>query len=236
STGSTSTTPTSPTTTRASIRSARAACTPTCRPGGRASTSGGRASSRSRAINPPKGWITSWNGKPAHQWRAADSTFAFGPVFRSLSLDERLRPAAFAGNVTRSQMVSNMYDDGSAVAAMDEWYPRMITAVFDGQLSGLYGKIPMLADDRPGPVGSSYIEGYYGYLQRVFKMALDHNTTPYEELRCADGTAPGCRAALVQSLRDAVAALTTRYGSANPASWTVPATCTITDPQSCDQV
>src|SRR6185295_10330438 len=66
-----------------------------------------------RAINPPKGWITSWNGKPAHQWRAADSTFAFGPVFRSLSLDERLRPAAFAGNVTRAQMVSIMEDAGS---------------------------------------------------------------------------------------------------------------------------
>src|SRR5262249_44345493 len=130
----------------------------------------------------------------------------------------------------------NLYDDGDSVALMDEWYPRMITAVFDGQLSGLYSAIPMGPDDRPGPVGSAYISGYYRYLRRVCKMALGLGGTAYEELRCADGTAPGCRAALVQSLRDAVAAVTARYGSANPADWTVPATCTITDPQSCDQV
>jgi acyl-homoserine lactone acylase PvdQ len=241
-----------------------------------------------QARNPRAGFITSWNGKPARSWRASDSNLAYGPVFRSQSLDERLIAAIAGPPITRAQMVSimedagtvdlrgtqvlphaldligsepslagvlaildawsasgahrrdfdqnNVYDDSSAVALMDEWYPRMIRAAFDPQLDGVYGNIFMSQDDRPGPVGSAYIEGYYGYLQRTFKMALGTAAVSYERLQCADGTPAGCRAALVSSLNAAVAALTTRYGSSNPATWTVPATCAVTTPPSCDQV
>jgi len=243
-----------------------------------------------REVNPRKGFITSWNGKPAPAWNAADNNYAFGPVFRSLSLDERLRAKLTSGTpLTRADMVNAMedagsvdlrgsqvlpyalaligtepglttvlgklsawassgahrrdkdqsgfYDDQSAVATMDEWYPRMITAVFDGQLSGLYNLIPMTKDDAPGPVGSAYIAGYYGYLQRVFKMALGTSAVSYAQLRCADGTAAGCRAGLVSSLNAAVSALTTLYGSANPDDWKVQATgCTSATQPACDQI
>jgi hypothetical protein len=243
-----------------------------------------------RAVNPSKGWITSWNNRPAPAWRAADSNFSFGAVHRVLSLDERLGPAVAGGTaLKRADLVNfmedagtvdlrgsqvlppalaligtvpdladvlgllqtwrangahrrdrdrdNRYDEGSAVALMDEWYPRMIDATLGPQLGGLFDLIPMVADDKPGPVGSAYIEGYYGYLQRVFKMALGTAAHPYAQLHCAaNGTRGGCRAALVQSLRDAVAAVSARFGSSNPADWTVPATCPVTDPPSCDQI
>ena len=32
-----------------------------------------------QAVDPAKGWIDSWNNKPAHGWRAADSKWAYGP-------------------------------------------------------------------------------------------------------------------------------------------------------------
>lgn len=225
-----------------------------------------------RAVNPRKGWITSWNNKPARTWHAADGHFAYGPVHRVLSLDERLGPAVAAGTPLRradlvgfmedagtvdlrgSQVLPNalaligaepgvapalavlqswtangahrrdrdgdgQYDESSAVAIMDEWYPRMIHAAFDGQLGGLYDLVPMGFDDAPGPIGSAYIEGYYGYLKRTFAMALGTAAVRYTTLRCADGTAAGCRAVLVASLGDAVAALTTRFGSSDPAAW-----------------
>jgi acyl-homoserine lactone acylase PvdQ len=231
-----------------------------------------------RAVDPAKGWLTSWNNKPAPGWHAADSNFSYGPVYRSLSLDERVGPAVAAGvPITRAQMVEMMedagtvdlrgsqvlpyalqligsepgltavldklhtwvvngahrrdrnhdgvYDETSAVAIMDEWYLRMIHAAFDPQLGGIYNLVPMTFDDSPSDcdpqcgVGSSYQDGYYGYLQRVFKMALGISAAPYSQLHCADGTAAGCRAALVQSLNDAVQALTTKFGSSNPDTW-----------------
>ena len=41
-----------------------------------------------RATNPKSGRLTSWNNKPAPGWAAADDTYGYGPVYRSLSLDE----------------------------------------------------------------------------------------------------------------------------------------------------
>jgi len=44
-------------------------------------------------VNPGRGFITSWNNKPARLWRAADSNYGYGPVYRSLALDVRLERA-----------------------------------------------------------------------------------------------------------------------------------------------
>jgi len=53
-------------------------------------------------------------------------------------------------------------------------------------------------------------------------MALGESlTAPFEELRCADGSINGCRAALVESLTEAISLLAERFGSSDPADWRV---------------
>jgi acyl-homoserine lactone acylase PvdQ len=125
-----------------------------------------------------------------------------------------------SGAFRRDRDDSGLYDHGTAVAIMDEWFPRMIHAAFDGQLSAFYGDIPMGFDDKPGPRGSAYQSGFYGYLDKTLRAALGQPVTnPYQLLRCADGTQAGCRTVLVQSLNDTVDALETEFSSTDPADW-----------------
>ena len=62
------------------------------------------------AINPSPGFMVSWNNKPAPGWSAADSNFAYGPVYRSLSLSDRLRSALAVGPMQPSDVVRAMED------------------------------------------------------------------------------------------------------------------------------
>ncbi len=125
-----------------------------------------------------------------------------------------------SGAFRRDRDASGQYDHSSAVAIMDEWFERMIDAVFGGQLGAFYADIPLGFDNRPGTLGSAYQSGYYGLLQKALRMAQGLSVAaPFEQLQCADGTLAGCRTALVDSLSDAVAELTIAFGSADPADW-----------------
>jgi acyl-homoserine lactone acylase PvdQ len=220
------------------------------------------AAAHPQALDPSKGWIDSWNNKPAHGWRAADGQWGYGSIHRVQMLTSRLEARVPSGQVSPSDLVRIMadaatvdlrgqedlpwvlkaigddpqdapylqimkdwvatgahrvdrngdgqYDDQAAVALMDEWWSRMIYAAFDPTLSGLYGNIPLSIDDtnRTSHLGSSFQTGYYGYVQKAVRMALGVPVSgAYAVLRCADGTLAGCRAALIQSLRDSVNAL-----------------------------
>jgi hypothetical protein len=124
------------------------------------------------------------------------------------------------GAYRRDRDDSGLYDHGTAVAVMDEWYERMIHAAFDGQLGAFYSDIPLGFDDKPGERGSAYQAGYYGLLDKALRMALGQPVTdPFDVLQCADGTPAGCRAALVQSLDDAVDALEVEFSSTDPNDW-----------------
>jgi len=61
-------------------------------------------------INPPSGVFTSWNNKPAPGFSAHDSQYAYGAVYRSLSLDEAIAQqfAAHGGRITRAELVQAM--------------------------------------------------------------------------------------------------------------------------------
>jgi hypothetical protein len=109
------------------------------------------------------------------------------------------------------------YDDQAAAALMDAWWPRMVQAVFDPTLAGLYGRVllPLDDDNRHAGLGSSFQGGYYGYMKKSFEMALGQQVAgPYAVLRCADGTVDGCRAALESSLQ----ATLNQLGS-DPGQW-----------------
>jgi acyl-homoserine lactone acylase PvdQ len=43
-----------------------------------------------RETNPKRGYLVSWNNKPAPDFAAADDTWSYGPVYRSLALSKRL--------------------------------------------------------------------------------------------------------------------------------------------------
>ncbi|GAC1322700.1 MAG: penicillin acylase family protein [Thermoleophilaceae bacterium] len=61
-------------------------------------------------IDPKQGYFTSWNNKPAPGFSAADNTYSYGPVYRSLSLDQAIgeQLAAHGGKISRANLVSAM--------------------------------------------------------------------------------------------------------------------------------
>ncbi|MFN2376471.1 MAG: penicillin acylase family protein [Candidatus Binatia bacterium] len=225
-------------------------------------------------LNPPSGYITSWNNKPARDWRASDNNYSYGMSYRVDMLDKGLETALGGGPLTIGEMVEIMgdagytdlrgqeilplaldmigteagmetvlgvladweaagtqrrdrdddgdYDHASAVAIMDAWWQHMIEDTVGPQLSPYYGDILLGFDNEPSDIGSAYQSGYYGIMEKVLKMAAGTPVTDaYDVLKCADGTASGCRAALVSSLADAVADLTAEFSSADPADWSV---------------
>jgi acyl-homoserine lactone acylase PvdQ len=222
------------------------------------------ASRHPQAVDPAKGWMTSWNNKPAPGWRAADSQYTYGPVHRVQMLDARLEPMVRRGGVRPSDVVRAMadaatvdlrgqevlpealavigndpklrpylrilrswvatgahridrdgdgqYDDQAAVALMDAWWEPLIHAAFDPLLDGLYDSVPVAFDDenRFEGLGSSFQNGYYGYLDKALRMALGRDVEGrFHVLECADGTLAGCRKELRRSLTKVVAQLGT---------------------------
>lgn len=229
-----------------------------------------------RAINPERGYLASWNNRPAPGWWASDANASYSPTHRNEALTVRLEQLVADGNVTRGKLVEAMgdaatvdlrgqellpnaldvlatgeltdaqaqalqlmrdwiedgamrrdrdedgaYDDESSVALMDAWYNPMIELVLPQitPLENVNGENLMIMqrDNSPGAGGSAYQAGYYGYLERVFDMALDRAQAPYRVLRCADSSAlADCQQALSTSLDTAIAAL---GGIDNIGSW-----------------
>lgn len=225
-----------------------------------------------QVINPERGYLASWNNRPARGWWAADANASYGPTHRVEALTTRLEDLVAQGNVTRANVVEAMadaatvdirgqevlppaldllaqgaltadqqeavsllrdwvahgamrrdrdgngeYDRAAAVALMNTWYDLMIEAVLP-QIVAVEDRMIMPRGNPPGPKGSAYQKGYYGYLERVFRMALGRAQKRYQVLACSGATpdAGDCRAALKQSLDQALAAL---GGIDNRANW-----------------
>lgn len=113
------------------------------------------------------------------------------------------------------------YDDAAAVALMDAWWEPLVRALFDPQLEGLYDLIGLAFHDSPqSHLGSAFQSGYYGTVKKAVRQARGRPVRgAYRALRCADGTRRACAAAVQASLRAAIAALSERFGSADPAAW-----------------
>jgi acyl-homoserine lactone acylase PvdQ len=114
------------------------------------------------------------------------------------------------------------YENEAAVALMDAWWEPLIHAVFDPQLEGLYHLVGVGFHDSPGNhLGSAFQGGYYGTVKKALRQALGRAVrAPYAALRCAGGKKKQCAAAVQESLRQAVANLTDRFGSPDSSDWT----------------
>jgi acyl-homoserine lactone acylase PvdQ len=61
-------------------------------------------------INPPQGYLANWNNKLAPGFSSASQKWGDGPVYRSLTLEDRVKPLVRRGNVTRADLVGAMID------------------------------------------------------------------------------------------------------------------------------
>ena len=61
-------------------------------------------------VDPPQGFLVSWNNKPAPGFAAADDQYAYGQVYRSIELVDQLQDqfAAHGGLLTRANVVQAM--------------------------------------------------------------------------------------------------------------------------------
>ncbi|HZD66521.1 MAG TPA: penicillin acylase family protein, partial [Acidimicrobiales bacterium] len=61
-------------------------------------------------IDPPRGFFTSWNNKPAPQFSAADDQYGYGPVYRVQLLNAQIahQLAIHGGSLTRANLVTAM--------------------------------------------------------------------------------------------------------------------------------
>jgi acyl-homoserine lactone acylase PvdQ len=68
------------------------------------------------AINPPTGYLSSWNNKPAPMFAASDASWDYGPVFRQQTLVDNIKTqfALHNNQITRANLVQAM-EDGASV-------------------------------------------------------------------------------------------------------------------------
>jgi acyl-homoserine lactone acylase PvdQ len=79
-----------------------------------------------RDLNPSQGFLSSWNNKQAPAFSAADGTWGYGPVYRSLLLDRRLRELMAQGPVTRTGLVGLLEDAALADLRAEVLLPLLL--------------------------------------------------------------------------------------------------------------
>ena len=146
-----------------------------------------------------------------------------------------------AGSHRLDENGDNLYEHGAAVALFDEWWPLFVRAQFEPGLGAeLFGKLEdaflslgPTVDDDLGWRWSSHVE-------KDLRMVLGRKVRrPNSRRYCGGANArrarTNCREILLTTLREAVGRAMARFGSEDPANWTVPATCEQQDPPACDQ-
>jgi acyl-homoserine lactone acylase PvdQ len=116
--------------------------------------------------------------------------------------------------------------DDAGAAVMDAAWPRLADAVMSPVLGPLVDRLAALhgRSDDAGPGGSSYISGWYGYVDKDLRTLLGREVRgPYSRRYCGAGVLATCREALWTALDAAAAELETKQGPA-PSSWRADAT------------
>ncbi|TFV50478.1 penicillin acylase family protein [Blastococcus sp. TF02A_35] len=88
-------------------------------------------------VNPPSGYLVSWNNKPAPGWAAADDGWGWGPVHRSLALSDRMAALTGAGGVTTPDLVAAVQDAATVDSRAFYTLPALLDTV---------GEDPQLAE------------------------------------------------------------------------------------------
>ena len=83
-------------------------------------------SAQPNALNPPAGFLTSWNNKQAPQFKSNDRQFSYGPVFRNQMLAVRIQSRIDAGNINRTDLIDAMEDAGTVDLRGQEDLPLLL--------------------------------------------------------------------------------------------------------------
>jgi hypothetical protein len=116
--------------------------------------------------------------------------------------------------------------DDPGAAVMDAAWPRLADAVMSPVLGPLVLRLAALQgrSDDAGPGGSSYISGWYGYVEKDLRSLLERDVRgPFSRRYCGAGVLATCRDALWGALDAAAAELEATQGPA-PSSWRADAT------------
>ncbi|MBZ5733018.1 penicillin acylase family protein [Nocardioides sp. TRM66260-LWL] len=80
-----------------------------------------------RDVNPARGYLVSWNNKPARDFAAASQSWGYGSVYRSRTLEDRARALIRAGRpVDRSDLVGAMIDAATVDVRAAYVLPRVL--------------------------------------------------------------------------------------------------------------
>lgn len=125
-----------------------------------------------------------------------------------------------AGSSRLDRELDGKIDDPGA-AVLDTAWPKLADAVMSPVLGPLVSRLAALhgRSDDPGPGGSAYISGWYGYVEKDLRAALGREVRgPYSRRYCGAGVLATCREALWAALDAAAAELEKAQGPA-PSSW-----------------
>ncbi|HWQ24333.1 MAG TPA: penicillin acylase family protein [Gaiellaceae bacterium] len=116
--------------------------------------------------------------------------------------------------------------DHPGAAVMDAAWPRLADAVLGPVLGPLVDRLAALhpRSDDPGPGGSAFISGWYGYVDKDLRALLGQPVRgPFSRRYCGAGVLATCREALWAAVDAAAAQLEATQGPA-PSSWRADAT------------
>jgi acyl-homoserine lactone acylase PvdQ len=116
--------------------------------------------------------------------------------------------------------------DDPGAAVLDRAWPGLADAVLSPVLGPLVPRLAQLQgrSNNPGPSGSAFLWGWYGYLDKDLRALLGEPVrSPFSRRYCGAGVLETCRKALWEAL-DAAAAELERTQGATPASWRADAT------------
>lgn len=116
--------------------------------------------------------------------------------------------------------------DAAGAAVLDTAWPRLANAVLSPVLGPLVDRLARLMgrSHNPGPGGSAYLWGWYGYVDKDLRTALDLPVRgPYSRRYCGGGSLASCRAALWAALDAATMELELTRGT-TPSAWRADAT------------
>jgi len=103
-----------------------------------------------QADDPP--YLTSWNNKQAPDYRAADDEYAYGSVFRSEPLDDRIQKGiAGGGKIGLAKLIDAMEDAGTVDLRGDKVLPYLLKGLgdvsTDPDLAGAVAKLDAWQED-----------------------------------------------------------------------------------------
>jgi len=117
--------------------------------------------------------------------------------------------------------------DAPGAAIMDAAFPKLANAVLSPVLGPLVDRLATQLQTRSDDAndgGSSYISGWYGYVQKDLRTLLGRPVRgPFVTRFCGNGDLTACRDALWAALGDAAAGLAQTQGS-DPTQWRADAT------------